>query len=138
MGAHLAGNELLPARADQWLVARVSGGDDEHNEQRVLPVRLERTVVNGLIPLHMLGNHCPPGEWQAIAKQWLDQYGQEPEPPKRVPLLLLPMREVKAGHIQNVIDYSATLAEAAKILKVNPATLWRRRKKSERTMAHHE
>lgn len=37
--------------------------------------------------------------------------------------------EIEREHIQNVIAHSASLEEAAKVLGIDPATLWRKRKK---------
>jgi NtrC-family two-component system response regulator AlgB len=39
------------------------------------------------------------------------------------------LSEIEREHIQNVIAHSASLEEAAKILSIDPATLWRKRKK---------
>lgn len=39
------------------------------------------------------------------------------------------LAEVEKQHIQNVILHSASLEEAAKVLRIDPATLWRKRKK---------
>ncbi|MFO7713406.1 sigma-54-dependent transcriptional regulator [Desulfosarcina sp.] len=37
--------------------------------------------------------------------------------------------EIEKMHIQNVISHSPSLEEAAKVLEIDPATLWRKRKK---------
>ncbi len=37
--------------------------------------------------------------------------------------------EIEREHIQNAIAHSASLEEAAKVLGIDPATLWRKRKK---------
>ena len=45
------------------------------------------------------------------------------------PIELESLAEVEKNHIQNVILSTASLEEAAKVLGIDPATLWRKRKK---------
>ncbi|MEL6824503.1 MAG: helix-turn-helix domain-containing protein [Calditrichota bacterium] len=42
---------------------------------------------------------------------------------------LLSLEETEKKHIQRVISTASDLSEAAEILKIDPATLWRKRKK---------
>jgi NtrC-family two-component system response regulator AlgB len=39
------------------------------------------------------------------------------------------LAEIEKDHIQNVIAHTPSLEEAAKVLEIDPATLWRKRKK---------
>ncbi|MCF8118247.1 MAG: hypothetical protein K9K33_17730 [Desulfarculaceae bacterium] len=43
--------------------------------------------------------------------------------------LLRSLEEVEREHIQRVIEHTRTMEEAAQILAIDPATLWRKRKK---------
>ena len=43
--------------------------------------------------------------------------------------ILLPLNEVEREHIQSVLSHTRTMEEAARVLGIDPATLWRKRKR---------
>jgi NtrC-family two-component system response regulator AlgB len=43
--------------------------------------------------------------------------------------MLISLAEVEKQHIQKVMLHTTSLEEAAKVLQIDPATLWRKRKK---------
>jgi NtrC-family two-component system response regulator AlgB len=43
--------------------------------------------------------------------------------------ILMPLGEVEKEHIQNVLAHTRTMEEAARVLGIDPATLWRKRKR---------
>ena len=43
--------------------------------------------------------------------------------------ILLPLNEVEREHIQSVLAHTRTMEEAARVLGIDPATLWRKRKR---------
>ncbi len=42
---------------------------------------------------------------------------------------LVPLEKIEEGHIRQVLAATNSLEEAARVLGMDPATLWRRRKK---------
>ncbi|MBD3307453.1 response regulator [candidate division KSB3 bacterium] len=59
----------------------------------------------------------------------LPQHLADSKAQKRSQETLQSIAEVEKAHIQRVLAYTASMEEAAKILGIDPATLWRKRKK---------
>jgi NtrC-family two-component system response regulator AlgB len=54
---------------------------------------------------------------------------QNYSPGKDASRILRPLSEMEKTHITEVLRHTPSLEEAAKVLGIDPATLWRKRKK---------
>lgn len=78
------------------------------------------------IPLHLLANHCPPGSWSSLAREWVKAW----ETWRVTVKSFRPMREVIGDHYDLALTICPSHVAAAKLLKISRPTLIRHARKS--------